>query len=73
MNERVTKTYQNSIKSARPATTLGVSKSCNTRIEPKTFSKDILDVFCANRLKIRIVCTLGDNDDCFTLASFPVL
>jgi hypothetical protein len=50
-----------------------MSKSCDTRIESDAFSKDLFDVFCANRLKIRILRTLGDNDDCFTLASFSVL
>lgn len=67
------KTHQNPIKRARPSTPLGVPKSCDPSVEAKTLREYFFDVFCTNRLEIRIVRTLGDDDDCLTLASCSVL
>ena len=48
-------------------------KSCDTRVETKAFREYFFDVFRTDRLKVRIMRTLGDDDNGLTLASLPVL
>ena len=53
--------------------TLGMSEASHAGIETKTVGEDLLDGLCADGVEVLVMRTLGDNDDCATLADFTML
>ena len=53
--------------------TLGMSEASNAGIEAKAAGENLFDGFCADGVEVLVMRTLGDNDDCTTLANFTML
>ena len=61
--ECIRPTYENSIHSTRPSTTLGMTKGSNTSIQAKTLGENVLDVVGVNRFEVLVMGTFSDDDD----------
>ena len=65
--------HQNSVPSTRSSASLCMSERSYTRIEAKSVSKHVFDVFCSYGFQFRIMSAFGYDYNCFAFAYFTVL